>query len=233
MRESLAQLACWEAIARDPAYRTPMQQMLVEDDAEAATREGIIDREEVLALLPTLPPGAHAVEFGAGLGRFTEALAARAARVSASDFVQAYVDGNRARCLELGLAHVTVERADAVTAAIPQGVGLVFFNWLLEYFTDEEAPCFLARCAAALAPGGYLFFREACDEEDAGLERRYAHWSSDYPARYRAPRWYTEALSLATRDLPGTLLRRAEVLPLWTAAYPSTPQCAWLWQRAT
>lgn len=232
MSERTDQRDCWEALARDATYESPMQKMLCEEDAATAERDAAIDREEVLAALPKLRPGTRAVELGAGVGRFTEHLSRRVGHLTAYDFVEDFVKANRARCAELGLAHVDVVCADAATLALPESLDLVFSNWLVQFLSDPEAARFLGRCAAALAPSGFLFFRESCDVADAGLETPYGPWTAEYPARYRSARWYTEALAQVEREHAGTMLRRAEVLPLWSSSGWSTVQCIWLWQRA-
>lgn len=228
--ERTTHTAFWHALSDDSTYGSPAQKMLLMADADAAARDDKEDLRELLALLPPLRPAARVLELAAGNGRVTPHLARRAGWLLACDFVPAFCQQNREICRGLGLNHVEVVCGDAVHMTLPSRLDLVFANWLLMYLSDAEVRDVLQRAALALAPGGYLLFRESCDTTDEGLDHVWPPYQPDNPARYRSLRWYTEAL--AALPVPGGLLRPVDILPLWSPPEWSTLQAAWLWQRA-
>lgn len=221
--------AFWNGILNDGRYKSITQKMILEEDTAQADRDAPRDIQEVLALLPPLPCNARILELGAGAGRFTRHLAHRAGYVMACDFVAAFCDENRASCQSLGLHHVDVVCADATVLEPPPEFDLVFVNWLLMYLSDDAVRRVLRRMTEALAPGGWLLFRESCDRTDEGRDHVWLPQQPEYPAVYRSLRWYTE--TLGDLVVPGLLVRPAEVLPLWSMSQEDTVQAVWLWQR--
>ena len=170
----------WERVHE--VYPTRTMQMTFTDDPATAEDESARDAAELVALVPPLPEGAHIVELAAGFGRLTLPLAGHG-HVVAYDFVEHFCAENQAR----HLGNVEIRNEDAITAELPQGVDLVFWSWLLQLLSDEDAEAVLAKARAALRPGGVLVFRESCAPETM-------FWEGPPRTLYRAPSWYSDRL---------------------------------------
>lgn len=221
----------WDTVPNDPEYPTPMSKMLLMDDPTEAARDGEADTQEVLALLPTLAPGARIVEFAAGVGRFTSHLAKLAGstgRVVAYDFVAAFCEANRAQCEAMGLTQVEVRAEDVLSAQLPQDNDLFFASWIFMYLSNDEVLRTLEGIVHALKPGGALVFRESCAKLHEDHPGDWPRFPGVHPCRYCSARWYTEAL----QALPGKILIDAHRLKVWDDASDPNEQPAWVWQRA-
>jgi SAM-dependent methyltransferase len=109
-------------------------------------------------------PGQSLLDAGCGPGFATVDLAGlvgQDGRVTAVDGAQGYVDATRERVRCLGLANVSVERADLRSATFePASFDGVFVRWVLSFITDP-APV-MRSMAAALRPGGALLAMDYC-----------------------------------------------------------------------
>jgi hypothetical protein len=70
----------------------------------------------------------------------------------------------------------------------PNNFDLIFSNWLLMYFNEEELLVFISQISHWLIPGGYLFFRESCNTGIRGVVSN----SNDTPAIYRDSLFYAQ-----------------------------------------
>jgi 2-polyprenyl-6-hydroxyphenyl methylase/3-demethylubiquinone-9 3-methyltransferase len=113
-------------------------------------RAGYIERRAALA-------GARVLDVGCGGGIFSEALAKRGATVVGIDLGAANLDAARAHAaesrLEIDYRCVDVE---AVAAQSPRSFDVVTCLEMLEHVPEPERV--VAACAAALRPGGGIFF---------------------------------------------------------------------------
>lgn len=144
-------------------------------DAEQAGRgQGGVraaERDRILAGIDALaPPGARILEVGAGTGRFTLALAKRAAQVVAVDLSPAMLAVLDAKAGAAGLTRIQTRVGDLHQLALhPQegqpGFDLVCSFSVLEYAPDLAAA--VAGMARNLRPGGWLWLTTA----HAGLPR--------------------------------------------------------------
>lgn len=170
----------WERVHE--VYPTETMQMTFTENPATAEDESARDVVEMLEFLPALPKDARIIELAAGFGRFTTHLAERG-QVVAYDFVEKFCLGNRAR----HLPNVQIRNEDVLRAELPQGVDLVFWSWLLQLMSDEDATATLAKAVRALRPGGVIVFRESCAAETT-------FWEGPPRTLYRAPSWYEARL---------------------------------------
>lgn len=112
---------------------------------------------EVRRAFDALPLDSDVVELASGTGYWTEALVERGARVTAIDGSAEMLAVNRAR---LGTRADAVEYREAdLFEWVPdrRWPGLVFCFWI-SHVPRERLSGFLHTCAAALEPGGSMFF---------------------------------------------------------------------------
>ena len=142
-------------------------------------------KKQVLSLLGPIA-GARVVELGAGIGRFTGALAGeecRAASVLAVDFMPNLIAENER--VNGHLRNATFAVGDATELQLPAGsVDVLFSNWLLMYLGDEEVSGLATRALSWVVPGGVVFFRESCFRQSGDKKR------AKNPTHYRDPREY-------------------------------------------
>ena len=100
-------------------------------------------------------PGWRCLELGGGNGSVTEWLAAR---VGSSGRVTS-LDINTTILQLIPAQNVTVEHCDVRTEDLPTGFDLVMCRALLHQISTD-APAVLAKMAAAVKPGGWLFVQE-------------------------------------------------------------------------
>jgi len=161
-----------------------LENMMLDSDAGDMD---ILERPEILSALPSLK-GKRVLELGAGIGRFSGALAKKAGQVVAVDFVEGSCIENRKANTDK--TNLQVLHADATMLELePNSFDLVFSNWLLMYLTDEEVRNFAENTLRWLKPGGHLFFRESCFHASGNTPRRFN------PTRYRDPETYSQIFS--------------------------------------
>uniref|UniRef100_A0A0K0FPF5 phosphoethanolamine N-methyltransferase n=1 Tax=Strongyloides venezuelensis TaxID=75913 RepID=A0A0K0FPF5_STRVS len=162
------------------------------------------DRKDVCLLLPDLG-GKTVLDAGAGIGRFTAELAARAERVSASDFISEYVEKLHNLSTEAfkdgKIIDVTV--ADATRLSYPENsYFLVFTNWLYMYFNSTECSRFTINALKWLEEGGYFKLRESCSEPSTGRVQNRKETSlhasvNSNPTEYRFSSVYLKLIETA------------------------------------
>ncbi|KAK9826761.1 hypothetical protein WJX81_007185 [Elliptochloris bilobata] len=157
-----------------------VEAMMLDSQAAAIDKE---ERPEVLQMLGTVT-GKRIVELGAGIGRFTGALAAAgAASVLAVDFMEHLVAENRRVNGHWG--NVEFRAGDATELDLPPAhADIVFSNWLLMYLSNAEVAKLAADALSWVAEGGIVFFRESCFRQSGDKQRR------TNPTHYRNPREY-------------------------------------------
>lgn len=160
-------------------------------DADAGKMD-VLERPEILSELPSLA-GKRVLELGAGIGRFTGMLAAKAAHVVALDFVESSCAENRRVHADLNNIEVVCDDATRI-AYPPQSFDVVFSNWLLMYLNDEEVKDLARKSLEMLKPGGVLFFRESCFHQSGNVKRRFN------PTQYRHPDAYSDMFSQAVLE---------------------------------
>ena len=104
------------------------------------------------AIGKVVPPAARVWEPGCGSGQATRALAARHARVFATDPSAAQVERHWARAQPQGNVELAVEPAERTSLA-DRSIGLVAVAQALHWFDRER---FFGECARVLRPGGVL-----------------------------------------------------------------------------
>mmetsp|Transcript_52875 Transcript_52875/g.113325 ORF Transcript_52875/g.113325 Transcript_52875/m.113325 type:complete len:878 (-) Transcript_52875:174-2807(-) len=161
-----------------------LQNMMLDSDASSMDT---FERPEIMAELPSLR-GKRVLELGAGIGRFSGLIAQKADSVVAVDFVQSSCEENQRANADK--PNLQVVQADATLLNLePNSFDLVFSNWLLMYFTDEEVHTFAKKVLTWLKPGGHLFFRESCFHASGNAARRFN------PTQYRDPAAYSQIFS--------------------------------------
>ncbi len=175
-----AMLKYWESQSGGDGLLGPTVEAMMLDEGAAKIDQA--ERPEIMSMLPPLE-GLDLIEMGAGIGRMTGELAARAKSVVACDFVDVSIKANEAKHSHLGNCEFLC--ADATKMDRPaESLDVVFSNWLLMYFTDAEVDDLFAKALRWLRPGGYLFFRESCFHQSGNAKR------NENPTQYRSPGQY-------------------------------------------
>src|SRR5690606_18204322 len=104
-------------------------------------------------------------------GRYTEYFAKEGAQhVIAVDFVQEFVDKNRAMHSATYGSMIDFICADVVDLALPTAsLDLIFSNWLLMYLDDQQVEEICCKYDDWLDEGGFVFFRESCFHSLGGI----------------------------------------------------------------
>lgn len=187
-------------VANTKAVREAMTEFWLEHSQDASLEEMMLDtnaeeltKHELPEILSYLPDwqGKDVIELGAGIGRFTKELAPTANSVIAVDFMEKFIDKNRAengdfsnidfRCID-----VTKMRQE------PNSCDLVFSNWLMMYLEDEEVQSLIQNELSWLREGGYLFARESCFKQSGNKKRQ------TNPSKYRDPALYMAMFTMIT-----------------------------------
>ncbi|XP_029021153.1 uncharacterized protein LOC114864458 isoform X1 [Betta splendens] len=143
-----------------------VEEMMLDSRAQELTQQEL---PEILSMLPALD-GFRVLELGAGIGRYTRHLLARAAHVTAVDFMESFIEKNRQ---DNGHhSNATFIQADVTKLDFPDNsIDFIFSNWLLMYLSDDEVKSFIQKILAWLRPGGFLFFRESCNHRSGDIKR--------------------------------------------------------------
>lgn len=178
---------------------------------------------EILQQLPLLPDQV-VLDLGAGIGRFTHAIAERVQQVVALDRSVAALAENRRQ--QSPSTHISYRVADATTEDLGQHqFDGVFVNWLLMYCSSHEVEAVLANILRSLRPGGWLFIRESCaPPAQAWPQRWQSFWRAQaLPTAARqhlgSPRWQQLWQQLRQRPV-WPQLRRAEQYEAWFKELP-------------
>ncbi|XP_063001910.1 uncharacterized protein LOC134412067 [Elgaria multicarinata webbii] len=225
------------AVAPEPTPRTLMrcywwqhsqasslEEMMLDSGAQQLTQE---DTPEILGLLPCLK-GQDVLELGAGIGRFTGALAESAQHVTAVDFMERFLAQNRQ---ENGhRSNVVFLQADVTSLTLQsQRFDLIFSNWLFMYLMDNELNNVAQQMLLWLRPGGYLFFRESCFYQSGDTVRTFN------PTLYRTPAEYNRLLTSAHVAVEDTLYGFEIVMSRSVQTYvkrkKNRNQVCWLLQK--
>lgn len=173
--ERNAQKAYWE----EHSVEATVEAMMLDSKASDIDR---LERPEVLSLLGSVE-GKRVIELGAGIGRFTGPLAAKAKSVFALDFMQKLIDQNKANNGYLG--NITFCCGDVTELRLPEAsADIVFSNWLLMYLSDDEIINLASNALKWLDHDGVVFFRESCFRQSGDKAR------GSNPTHYRNPREY-------------------------------------------
>lgn len=168
------------------ASETTNEKMMLDDNAETL---GQYEIPEIISLLPEYK-GRKLLELGAGIGRFTGALASQASSVIAVDFMQSFIEENEKTHGHMG--NIDFRCGDVTKIELPsESVDVIFSNWLLMYLSDEEVQTLFSNMLTWLTPGGHLFFRESCFHSSGNASRQ------TNPTQYRDPEDYKNMISRA------------------------------------
>lgn len=196
-------------------------------DSNAATMD-VLERPEILAELPSLN-SKTILELGAGIGRFSSALAEKAEKVISVDFVEASCNINRETNSKYTNLEVVCE--DALKLAFPpNSFDIVFSNWLLMYLSDDEVQALANNCLVWLKPGGRIFFRESCFHRSGNAPRR---WN---PTIYRDPRMYFKFFNAARGTVDGGSrfqLCKTSCVHAYVRMKNNPNQVWWIWEKCT
>jgi len=182
---------------------------------------------EVLAHVPTLPPG-RALDLGCGYGRAALFMAGLGWQVEAVDFVAAAVREARTRALAAGLAgrigfiRGDIARLDCLTGRYDFALDVGSMHSL-----DEAELCaYHAGLVRLLRPGaGFLLFAHLEGKAPSPLSVGIAA----YPAGAEAPRWLDESVLRAV-FFAGFDLERVKYGTTRVGDRPPSPS-AWFWWR--
>uniref|UniRef100_A0A672Z467 phosphoethanolamine N-methyltransferase n=1 Tax=Sphaeramia orbicularis TaxID=375764 RepID=A0A672Z467_9TELE len=161
-----------------------VEEMMLDSRAKELTQQEL---PEILSLLPCLSK-CKMLELGAGIGRYTKHLVTRAQHVIAVDFMENFVEKNRQ---DNGHhSNVTFLQADVTKLEIPENsIDFIFSNWLLMYLSNEELQSFVEKMISWLRPGGFLFFRESCNQRSGDCKRDFN------PTCYRTQAQYSHIMT--------------------------------------
>ncbi|KAK9800739.1 hypothetical protein WJX73_003088 [Symbiochloris irregularis] len=156
-----------------------VEAMMLDSQASVIDKE---ERPEVLTMLGSVEEK-RIIELGAGIGRFTGALAATARSVTAVDFMDHLIKENQRT--NGHRKNVRFMAADATQLDMAAGCcDVVFSNWLLMYLSDEECAKLAADALTWVGDDGVVFFRESCFKQSGDKLRK------SNPTHYRNPRQY-------------------------------------------
>jgi len=142
---------------------------------------------EIISILPNLH-GKSILELGAGAGRFTRQLSKVASTVIAVDFIDKFISQNKSE--NATAKNIDYRCQDVASLQIPEkSVDVVFCNWLLMYFDDEECRSLLTNILSWLKEDGILFFRESCFHQSGNETDRVIN-----PTVYRVPQNYMDMI---------------------------------------
>lgn len=177
-------LSYWENHAkRDGATQEAM--MLDKNASEFSNKE----RDEVLSILPDVT-GLDMIELGSGIGRFTPILAEKAKSVIACEFIEDFSKENER--VNGHMENIRFVCKNALELDLPENsLDMVFSNWLMMYFNDEEVLLFANKVLKWLKPGGHFFFRESCYKQSGTR----AFKEEFNPTIYRKPLDYTNLVT--------------------------------------
>jgi len=120
------------------------------------------------------------LELACAEGTFTEQLAARAAKLIATDVSEVALGRARERCM--GHPNVGFHRLDLVGDGIPGGQTLIVCSEVLYYVGRQRLSDVAAKIRDALAPGGRLVTAHAFVLKD-DMSRTGFDWNQDYGAK--------------------------------------------------
>ncbi|MFH4982440.1 hypothetical protein AB6A40_009149 [Gnathostoma spinigerum] len=147
------------------SHRCDVDAMMLHHSAE---KLHLLDRSDILASLPDLS-GKDVVEVGAGIGRYTTALAETARHVLSTDFIESFLKKNQE--LNGHRGNISFQLGDAVNLRLQHSsADIVFTNWLMMYLNEMEVVQFLINALTWLRPGGYIHMRESCSESSTGVK---------------------------------------------------------------
>ena len=125
------------------------------DRGADANARWLAEAEMVFAALDHLTLTGEVLELAPGTGIWTERLVGTARSVTAVDASAEMIAINRAK---VASAKVTYLQADLFTWRPERTYDAVVFGFWISHVPHERLPGFLARVAAALRPGGSVFF---------------------------------------------------------------------------
>jgi len=175
-----------------------LETMMLDSNASLLDAE---DRAEMLSIVPDFS-GKSVLELGAGIGRYTRALASKAATVTAVDFMEAATEQNRTSNGSLGnINFITADVNDLEATE----TDMVFSNWLLMYLSDAEVSSLLIKLLNWLTEDGVFVFRESCFHQSGDRKTRSVAASEgnpgstapQNPTNYRSLIAYVKLLSEA------------------------------------
>jgi uncharacterized protein (DUF2062 family)/SAM-dependent methyltransferase len=127
------------------------------------------------AILPLVPPGAFTVDLGTGLGMLPVALALTDGRTALGiEWDKKKLAAGQEAARELPA--VELREGDARAIEIPS-CDVVTLVDMLHYYGADEQRTLLARCKAALRPGGLILIREGDADRRGGARlTRFYEW---------------------------------------------------------
>ncbi|MBS3904883.1 MAG: methyltransferase domain-containing protein [Simkania sp.] len=173
------------------------------------------DRLEMLSLLPQWC-GKRVLELGAGIGRFTGALAKEASHLTTVEWIPQFVSENKRRHSDD--KNITYICGDAMQTEFSEGsFDLIFISWLFLYLEDNEVEELLRKIERWLEPGGVFFVRETC-----ALKR--VNPSEKNPTYYRTIKEYDKLLS-------SFVLKKEGSIKAWIDYMAQPFSCYWLVEK--
>lgn len=146
-------------------------------DSQAANID-LLERPEILAALGPIQ-GKTLLELGSGIGRFTSQLAPSVKSLTACDFMHSLTNKNKEK--NAHFTNITYLTEDATKLEFELDYfDIVFSNWLMMYFSEQEMDSLFRRVLGWLKTGGIFFFRESC-YRPAGDKARHSN-----PSHYRS-----------------------------------------------
>lgn len=202
-------------------YRPSLESMMLSNEAVYLHEN---DQNEIFSYLPSYQ-GKRVLELGAGIGRFTSKLATMADHVTAVDFMEQYIEKNRADNGHFN--NVTFKCADVTKLDFPAGsFDLVFSNWLFMYLSDAETSSVFRKVLGWLKPDGHFFLRESCYHQSGNIVR------GDNPTLYRTPIDYCQMLhQISSVDNAGYKIIRGKSILTYIQYHGNPNQMCFLAQR--
>lgn len=185
------------------------------------------ERAQIIQCLPDLS-GKQVLELGAGIGRYTNHLAAQANQVTAVDFNAAFVAKNKEN--NAAFSNISFQCNDVKNLSFAsETFDFIFINWLLMYLQDEEVEQVLQLLMKWLSKDGMFFLRESCITDSKGRPPQ-ASTASDAQhnhcySHYRDPEFYLERLRSEFK-----ILHQGNI-QIYEEKYNNPNQLFWLFQK--
>ncbi len=123
----------------------------------------VTQRTALRGLLKSIPHGARVLDYGCGVGRWTQLLAARGCQVTAVDFSPAMLAEAQRRTTQTGVAdRCRFIQSDVTTLELTDRFDVILGVTVLQHVLDDkELSQTIARLGRHLRPGGRLIMVEA------------------------------------------------------------------------
>ncbi|KAJ8022972.1 Phosphoethanolamine N-methyltransferase 3 [Holothuria leucospilota] len=155
-------------------------EMLCDSDGAEISKKEL---PEVLGFLPDMR-GKKVLELAGGVGRFTGIIAQQACHVTTVDFMEPFIEESKKNNKNQTNIDYIIDDVNNLEFE-NESFDLIFSNWLLCYFCEDDLHKLLCRLLMWLKDCGFLFVRESCYESSGNMQV-----DTTNPSIYRFPECY-------------------------------------------